>query len=308
MKDIINIGTVNFSPKWGDKAANLKRILEYADIAGKQGVQLLAFPETSLSGYDVEAQDEREERMHRKLAETVPGESSNAVAEAAKKYGMYILFGLPERDKEDPSKVYNAVAVVGPDGIIGTARKIHLPYNENLWADHGSDPFLFDTPWGPIGVGICYDFYCFPEITRCARAMGARLFVNCTAISSAESGGPGGYFGNLSIKYAVANNAMFVATANLCGPDVEGSWFMGGSSIAGPSQHGVEVHYYAGQEFLAPGAEESGLIVGTADLSDVDKVFLTWQWDGGVEKADWKPDNYIRWFQKAKETDFWGKN
>lgn len=300
MKDIITIGTVNFAPAWGNKEHNFKRILEYTEAAGRQGVQLLVFPETALTGYDVEEQEVREERMHRKLAETAPGKATDAVAELAKKYDMYVIFGMAERDSEDTTKVYNAAAVVGPDGFVGTARKIHLPFTEGLWADNGKEPFLFDTPWGPIGVGICYDFYCFPEITRYARAKGARVFVNCTAIATAESMGAGGYTGNIGIKYAVSNNAMFVVSSNLCGRDHCGSWFMGGSGVAGPSHTTTEVFRYSGKWFLEDGADESGLQVVTVDLSDVNANFLSCQWPSEAGSGDWKPENYVKWFENVK--------
>lgn len=304
MKDILTLSVVNFAPVWGDKEANLKRILEYTDAAGRAGVQMLVFPETALTGYDVEEGVARDEHMQRKLAETVPGPATDAVADLAAKYDMYVIFGLAERDAEDADKVYNAAAVVGPEGVIGSCHKIHLPFAEGLWADRGDTPFIFDTPWGPVGMAICYDSYCFPEISRYCRAMGARLFLNCTAIATAESPGAGGYLGNLALQYLVMNNDMFFASSNLCGQD-KTSWFMGGSSIIGPSSTMTEVHYYAGKKFLEDGADESGLNTATIDLSDVRHSFLASKWNGGIEAADWRPDRYIEWFKTAIETDYW---
>lgn len=307
MKDIINLGVVNFPVVWGDKAANLKQMEEYIEAAAKRGVEMLVFPETALTGYDVEAPEvAREERMHRRLAEPVPGPSTEAIARLAKKYGMYVIFGMAERNAEDPEKVYNAAAVIGPEGIIGTSRKIHLPFAEMQWADRGEKPLVFETPWGPVGVGICYDFYQFPEVTRYARAMGARLFVNCTAISTSESGGAGGYLGNLSLRYQVVNNDMFVATSNLCGRDVT-SWFMGGASIIGPSAVTAQEYYYAGKPFLAEGADENGIENATVNLGTVRNSFLNGVWAGGIGKGDWNPDKYISWYTEARDSNYWGK-
>ena len=289
MKDILNLAVVNFAPVWGDKEKNLSRILEYIDAAGRQGVQMIVFPETALTGYDVESGDlEREARMHRRLAEPIPGPASNAVFALAKKYHLYAIFGMAERDEKAPEKVYNSAAVVGPEGVIGACRKIHLPFTEGQWADSGDKPFLFDTPWGPVGVGICYDFYCFPEITRYARAMGARLFVNCTAICTLESPGAGGDLGN-------------------CGRDVT-SWFMGGSSILGPSTTMTHFHYYAGQPFLSEHADESGMRSAVIDLSGTRHSFLESVWGGGIENGDWRPDRYIQWLREAIETDYRGRH
>lgn len=307
MKDILNLGVVNFASVWGDKRNNLNRILDYIEVGARKGVQMIVFPETSLTGYDVEPNEmEREERMHRRLAETAPGMATDAVCELTRKYGMYAVFGMPERDSSVPDKVYNSAAVCGPEGLIGTCRKIHLPFTESLWANKGDLPFLFDTPWGPIGVGICYDFYCFPEITRYCRAMGARLFINCTAICTLDSPGAGGYLGNLCLQYQAMNNDMFIATSNLCGRDLS-SWFMGGSSVLGPSSTMTELQYYAGKPFLAPDADESGLEVCHNRPFRCKALFLNSVWEGGIEKGDWRPDLYMQWFNQAIQKNYWGK-
>lgn len=306
MEDIVNVGVVNFPVIWGEIDKNLSRMKGYIKAAYKQGIDILVFPETALTGYDGEDPEmDREQRMQRRFAETVPGPSTEAIAELTKKFGMYVVFGMAERDADDPKKVYNAAAAVGPEGIIGTYRKIHLPFTEGLWADRGEKPLVFDTPWGPVGVGICYDVYQYPEVTRYARAMGARLFLHCTAMNSTETGGPGGYLGNLSLRYQVINNDMFIATSNLCGKDIN-SWFMGGSCIIGPSSTSVKEYYYAGKPFLAEGADECGIANAVLDLSQVRTSFLDGVWKGGMGKGDWCPDKYIAWFTEARDTNFWG--
>lgn len=306
-KDILNLAVVNFAPVWGDKQANLDRILEYIEAAARKGVEMVVLPETALTGYDIEPEElKAEERMHRRLAETCPGPATDAVCELTKKYGIYAIFGLAERDSDDPTKVYNASAVCGPDGFIGTCRKIHLPFAEGLWACPGDKPFLFDTPWGPVGIAICYDFYCFPEITRYARAMGARLFINCTAICTLESPGAGGYLGNLALQYMAMNNNMFIASSNLCGQDVT-SWFMGGSCVLGPSTTPTHVQYFAGKKFLDPGADEPGIQNAVIDLSAIRYSFLNSVWAGGIGKCDWRPDRYIEWYREAIDKNYWGK-
>lgn len=308
MKDVMKIATVNFPAVWGDKKRNLSRILDYIDIAGREGVQMLIFPETALTGYDVEAGDMPvEERMHRRLAETIPGNATDRVCELSKKYDMYVVFGMAERDVEDATKVYNAAAVCGPQGLIGSCRKLHLPFAEALWACPGEKPFLFDTPWGPVSVSICYDSYCFPEITRYARAKGSRLHINCTAICTLESPGAGGYLGNLALQYLAMNNNMFIASSNLCGRDLI-SWFMGGSSIIGPSSTMTEIFYYGGKKFLEDGADESGIQSAVIDLSDIRHSFINAVWAGGMEKCDWTPERYIEWYQDAIDTDYWKNN
>jgi predicted amidohydrolase len=308
MKDIITISTVNFHARWGDSADNIKRMLEYVEDAGKNRVDLIVFPETALTGYDDDTEHQGEEKMHRRLAETVPGSSTNAMGELTKKYGIYAVFGMAERDSQDPAKVYNAVAICGPQGVIGTYRKIHLPFSEMNWAERGEDPFLFDTPWGPVGVGICYDVYAFPELTRYCRAMGARMMINCTAIGTAETKGAGGYTGNLSLEYHAHNNSMYIVSSNLFGLD-RSTFFMGGASIIGPASIPPHVHYYAGKRYLEPGAAEGTLETATVDLSLVGISFLSsvFNYNPRIKDCDWRPGRYMKWYQDVLQNPSWGR-
>jgi len=299
----MKISTVNFHAIWGDAESNRKRMLEIAEVAGKEGVDLIVFPEVALTGYDGDDTPGREDKMHRRLAETVPGPTSNAMAEVCKKYNMYALFGLPERDSVDKTKVFNSAAICGPEGVIGAYRKIHLPFFEMEWADRGEKPVMFDTPWGPVGIGICYDAYAYPEITRYCRAKGARLFINVSAISTAETKGAGGYTGNISLEYHVQNNSIYLVTSNLCGWDKD-SYFMGGASIIGPTVNPLGVHFYAGKRFLDPGADEASVETSIVDLKLTDLSFLSTVFTN----YDWRPDKYIEWFQDVLEDPNWKKD
>ena len=94
MKDICTVSVVTFHPVWGDKTANLKRILEYTEAAAKKGSDFVIFPEMSLTSYDDEAEKTLKEKMQYKLAETVPGPSSEKVAELAKKLNINVIFAI----------------------------------------------------------------------------------------------------------------------------------------------------------------------------------------------------------------------
>ena len=162
-KDIITVSTVTFNATWGDKAKNLNRIKGYIEAAAKKGSDFVVFPEMALTGYDDEEEKPKAEKMQSKEAELIPGPSSLEVGELTKKLGIYAVFGMPERDPDDPSVIYNALAICGPEGLIRSYRKMHLPYPEPHWATRGDKPCVIDTEWGPIGISICYDSYCFPE-------------------------------------------------------------------------------------------------------------------------------------------------
>jgi predicted amidohydrolase len=261
-KDIIKISTVAFNAKWGDKDANLNRMLGYIETAAAEGSQLVVFPEMALTGYDDEAEKPKAEKMQSLLAETVPGSSSLAIAAKAQELGVYVAFGLPERDGTDPATIYNSACVCGPDGIIGSYRKIHLPAPEPAWATRGEEPFIFDTPWGPVGLAICYDTYCFPELMRYYAAKGCRLYINCTALAKCH--GPA--LGTTTVEAGVITNQIYVVSANLANTDLY-NVFWGGSSIIGPSTRFWETEYYAGLPFTDPRAMENKMYSAVVDLS-----------------------------------------
>ena len=211
MKHVMKISTVAFHAIWGKKELNLQRMLDYIELAAGEGSNLVVFPEMALTGYDDKKEQPKAEKMQVLQAETVPGPSSQRIAEAARKFGLYVAFGLPERDRWAPGAVYNSACVCGPEGILGVYRKIHLAYPEPHWAIRGRDPFLFQTPWGPIGVGICYDSYCFPELMRYYAAKGCRAYLNLSAHAKCH----GTALGNASLVSASIVDHIYVVTSNL---------------------------------------------------------------------------------------------
>lgn len=90
---------------------------------------------------------------------------------------------MPERDPEDSSTIYNALAIFSPEALVGSYRKMHLPAPEPNWATRGDKPFILNTPWGPVGCAICYASYCFPELMRYYVSKGCRLYINSTALA-----------------------------------------------------------------------------------------------------------------------------
>jgi len=184
----VTLGAVNFTCTPGDKAANLAKIETNMREAAAQGVNILAFPEEALTGCGgcAPCREGAEHcDYHSDLAETVPGPSTERVAELAKELDLYVAFGMVERDSDDPSILYNASAFIGPEGIQGTYRKIHLgalPWvTEGITFKPGKSIPVFETRFGPVGVIICYDFWFNPEPTRIMALKGARIILNTCA-------------------------------------------------------------------------------------------------------------------------------
>lgn len=288
--DIMTVAVVNFKAAYGNNAVNREKIAQYARAAAAQGADLVLFPEMALTGYDNEKQVPKPQKMQTRCAETVPGTSTDILERVARQHDIYIVFGMPEKDQENPDKIYNSAVVLGPDGFVCCHRKTHIGYPESEWAAKGDRPTVFETPWGPIGLAICYEVYRYPEFIRYARAKSARLFLNCTAASrNAEP--PAAM--STSLEASALQNHMFIASSNLTGVDLTTDFF-GGSSIIGPSFDDRPARYYAGVPFAHQDAKTPGLYLGTLDLSEVENNMYMFR----VNPAYGEPDFRAKLFSE----------
>ncbi|HWP98770.1 MAG TPA: carbon-nitrogen hydrolase family protein [Syntrophomonadaceae bacterium] len=300
MKDVVTISTVTFNAAWGEKAQNLNRIKGYIEAAAKKGSDIVVFPEMALTGYDDESEKAKPEKMQSLQAELIPGPATGEIEELTKKFGIYCVMGMPERDPADSSIIYNALAVFTPEGCIGSYRKMQLPPPEPNWANRGDKPFILDTPWGPVGIAICYDSYCFPEMTRYYGAKGCRLYINSTALAKCH----GISLGSTTLEANVIVNQMYIASSNLGGKDLYNE-FWGGSSIIGPSRNFWEVFYYAGHKFTDEVAIESEMFTATIDLTLADRTIF--KHNPAVGSPDFRPDKYIEMYSDILTDPDFGK-
>lgn len=239
----VTVGCVNFAAAWGDKRANLERIGSHIREAARQGIDILAFPELALSGYECDEGCE----VHGSTAETIPGPATEEIESLTRELGLYVTFGMPERDPRDRNVRYISSPLIGPDGYIGTYRKLHLgrpPMFSESTCFHGGDSIpVFETRFGPVGIQICADFWMFPEISRVQMLKGARLILNCTASPDL----PARPFYMTQMTGARATeNMVYAASANRVGRDNR-LGFYGCSTIAGPAYPRF-AHIYAQAE------------------------------------------------------------
>jgi len=211
-------------PKLGNKERNLRQISEQASKARKRNVDLLIFPELHLTGYTM-----RDEVTH--LAEPIPGPSTRKVETLAREHGVHVVFGMPE-ESEVKGVIHNTAVFVGPKGLVGRYRKIHLPthsvFEERRYYRPGQEASVFKTDIGTIGLNICYDLY-FPELTRLQALQGAELVV-CI---SASPGLRRRFFEGFCLSRAM-ENAVYLAYVNRVGIE-EGLQFWGGSRVIAPN-------------------------------------------------------------------------
>jgi len=150
------------------KEHNLDQILSHLEQAASAGAKLVVFPECALSGYCFVSLEEAAP-----VAEEVPGPSTERILEVARALDCTVVVGLLERAGD---QIFNSAAVVTPQGILGTYRKLHLPCVGIDWhAALGDKPFpVFTTPHAKIGISICYDCS-FPESGRVLKLKGAQV-------------------------------------------------------------------------------------------------------------------------------------
>jgi predicted amidohydrolase len=168
MSDMIKIAAVQMAPKLMRNEANLKAMLSAVREASVNQAKLVVFPECGLTGYMFCS---REEALP--FAEALPGPSTEELNSLCRELGVYVIFGLLEREDD---RLFNAAALVGPQGFIAGYRKNHLPFlGVDRFVDIGDRPFqVHKTPIGNIGIYICYDIV-FPESSRVMTLMGADI-------------------------------------------------------------------------------------------------------------------------------------
>ena len=164
------VAGIQMDIKLGDNAGNVARMIVQLDDPRVSSAKLVVFPECAVSGYCF---DSREEAWQ--FAETIPGPSTNALQAAAKARDKHLVFGMLERDGD---RLTNSCVLLGPDGIVGIYRKIHLPFlGVDRFVDRGTEPMrVYDVGAIRVGLHICYDGS-FPEAVRVLMLQGADLIV-----------------------------------------------------------------------------------------------------------------------------------
>lgn len=244
-----------------DPAVNLKNQVRLADAAGRMGANIIATQEMFRSQYFCQVEDHR----FFKLAETIPGPSTDALGKVAKKHGAVIIASLFE--KRAAGLYHNTAAIIDTDGsILGIYRKMHIPddplYYEKFYFTPGDTGFrAWDTPFGRIGVLICWDQW-YPEGARLTALQGAEILFYPTAIgwhaSEKDQYGKAQHesWELMQRSHAVANGCYVVA------PNRIGVEHILDSSGKRVSEDGIE---FWGHSFVA---SPDGQIVQKASVAD----------------------------------------
>ena len=189
MKDVVKTVVVQGSTGGlEEKEQNLCHVLDNIKKFGSDN-DLIVFPELVIQGY-VREKDYDFEIRYWEAAETLPGPTTDRVSALAKEYNCYVAFGIAEKSNI-PGLLYNSIALVGPEGFVGSSRKMHLASIEKDYFLLGEESNVFDTKLGKIGMMICYDLF-FPETARILALKGAEIIIHiAAAMGGGERGGVG---------------------------------------------------------------------------------------------------------------------
>ena len=168
-----------------DKKKNLAKALRMIEEAAKGGAQIVCLAELFTTPYFCT----QEHAPVQSLAEPIPGPTTKALSDAAKRYGITLIGGsLYEKEKD---AYYNTAAVFNEMGeLVGVYRKIHIPhdtafYERNYFSPGNKGYCIIKTTHATIGVLICYDQW-FPEAARIATLQGAQMLFYPTAIGTVK--------------------------------------------------------------------------------------------------------------------------
>src|SRR5271165_6433296 len=224
-----------------DPEANLKHTLALAERAARQGARIICTQELFRSEYFCQS----ENHDYFKLAETIPGPSTEAFQKLAKKHSVVIIASLFE--KRAAGVYHNTAAIIDADGsLLGIYRKMHIPddplFYEKFYFTPGDLGFrAWQTRYAKIGVCVCWDQW-YPEAARLTALRGAEILFYPTAIGwhpseKAEHGAnQASAWETIQRAHAIANG-IYAAAVNRIGhegPAEGGIEFWGSSFLADP--------------------------------------------------------------------------
>jgi N-carbamoylputrescine amidase len=252
-----------------DPDANLARALERLDAAAQQGARVACLPELFRSRYFCQSEDAR----HFDLAESIPGETTEALAKLAAEREIAIIAPLFERRAE--GVYHNSAVVIDADGkSLGTYRKMHIPddplYYEKFYFTPGDTGFrAFAARPAVLGALVCWDQW-FPEAARLTALAGAQILFYPTAIGwqfdedDATDASQHDAWETVQRGHAIANG-VFVAAVNRVGRE-EGIRFWGGSFVADPF----------GRVLARAASDREETLLVDCDLAEIEAVRRNW--------------------------------
>jgi len=272
---IVKLGLVQTSAA-AHPDVNLKQTLALAERAAKAGAKIICTQELFRSQYFCQSEDHKNFR----LAEKIPGPTTDAFCRLAKKHKVVIIASLFE--KRASGIYHNTAVIIDADGsLLGSYRKMHIPddplFYEKFYFTPGDLGFkAWQTKYAKIGVLICWDQW-YPEAARLTAMQGAEIIFYPTAIGW-HPGEKKKYglkqhsaWETIQRSHAIANGC-YVAVANRIGHEIldgvggDGIEFWGQSFVAGTS----------GEIIAKAGSAKAEILIVPVDLANVDTTRTHW--------------------------------
>jgi NAD+ synthase (glutamine-hydrolysing) len=277
----MKIALAQMAPRLGNIKKNLDLHLQTIEKARKAGVDLLVFPELSLTGYKL-----------RDLVETVavdPEKAREIRALKARSKDVALVFGFVEERAAKKGLFYNSAAFCAEGRILHIHRKVFLPtfglFEEARFFAPGRNFRTFDTPWGKMGLLICRDFLHY-NASYLLYAGGAETMITISAAPGRGLSGDKGFASNR--MWELMGEAMgrfsqaFILYCNRVGIE-DGVVFAGGSFIFNPM----------GKRLSQAAYFEPELVIREIDMNDVRKARKNWPF-----KRDDKPEVTLEALQR----------
>ena len=271
-----------------DVQENINKAEKMVREAADNGASIILLPEL------FERQYFCQEKRYDYYDYALPLEENPAVnrfKEVAKELGVVIPVSFYERDID---RLFNTVAMIDANGsVLGIYRKTHIPddhfYQEKFYFTPGDTGFkVFDTRFGRIGVGICWDQW-FPETARCMAVQGAEMLLYPTAIGSEPilDVDSSGHWRRVMQGHAAANLMPVVAVNRIGVETVEPCKENAGQSSS-LEFYGCSFIADATGDIIASAKQEETILYGEFDLDALKEDRLSW----GLFR-DRRPETYV---------------
>ncbi len=218
---------------------NLQKAIAGIKDAASKGAQIVCLQELFTSLYFCDVEDYE----NFKLAEKIPGPTTDVLGELAEELKVVIVASLFE--KRAQGIYHNTTAVIDADGkYLGKYRKMHIPddpaFYEKFYFTPGDLGYkVFETKYAKLGVLICWDQW-YPEAARITALMGAEILFYPTAIGWATSQDNDtnteqyNAWQTIQRSHAVANGVHVVSVNRVGFEQDEKMKFWGGSFVSNP--------------------------------------------------------------------------
>lgn len=271
-----------------DVQENINKAEKMVREAADNGANIILLPEL------FERQYFCQEKRYDYYDYALPLEKNPAVnrfKEVTKELGVVIPVSFYERDID---RLFNTVAMIDADGrLLGIYRKTHIPddhfYQEKFYFTPGDTGFkVFDTRFGRIGVGICWDQW-FPETARCMAVQGAEMLLYPTAIGSEPilDVDSSGHWRRVMQGHAAAN-LMPVVAANRIGVETVEPCKENAGQSSSLDFYGCSFIADATGYIIASAKQEETILYGEFDLDALKEDRLSW----GLFR-DRRPETYV---------------